>query len=52
MNAAAAQTVSDKLAQSAGRTRAILSHSGSHKVLAERGASEILRDLPWLCGPR
>ncbi|MFE9320531.1 DUF4132 domain-containing protein [Nocardia sp. NPDC052278] len=38
VNAAAAQTVSDKLAQSADRTRVILSHSGSHKVLAERGA--------------
>ncbi|WP_329411288.1 DUF4132 domain-containing protein [Nocardia vinacea] len=38
VNAAAAQTVSDKLAQSADRIRAILSHSASHKVLAERGA--------------
>ncbi|WP_062989066.1 DUF4132 domain-containing protein [Nocardia anaemiae] len=38
VNAAAAQTISDKLALSADRTRAILSHSGSHKVLAERGA--------------
>ncbi|MEV4238902.1 DUF4132 domain-containing protein [Nocardia sp. NPDC049737] len=38
VNVAAAQTVSDKLAQSTDRIRAILSHSGSHKVLAERGA--------------
>ncbi|WP_433710111.1 DUF4132 domain-containing protein [Nocardia sp. CA-084685] len=37
-NAAAAQRISDKLAQSTDRIRAILSHSGSNKVLAERGA--------------
>ncbi|MEV4125210.1 DUF4132 domain-containing protein [Nocardia sp. NPDC049707] len=38
VNAAAAQTISDKLAQSADAIRAILSHSASHRVLAERGA--------------
>jgi len=38
VNVAAAQSISDKLAQSAERIRAILSHPGSHRVLAQRGA--------------
>ncbi|MEV5832110.1 DUF4132 domain-containing protein [Nocardia sp. NPDC052112] len=38
VNAAAAQTISEKLAQSTDRIRAILSRTGSNKVLAERGA--------------
>ncbi|MGW4773226.1 DUF4132 domain-containing protein [Nocardia sp. NPDC004278] len=43
VNVAAAQSVSDKLAQSAERIRAILGHSGSHRVLAQRGAQYLSR---------
>ncbi|WP_433684117.1 hypothetical protein [Nocardia sp. CA-119907] len=38
LNMTAAQSISDSLARSVERIRAILSHSGSHRVLAQRGA--------------
>jgi hypothetical protein len=43
VNAAATQSISDKLAQSAERIHSILSHTGSHRMLAQRGAAYLSR---------
>ncbi|WP_433733436.1 hypothetical protein ACQP0C_14485 [Nocardia sp. CA-129566] len=43
VNMTAAQSISDRLAHSAESIRAVLSHSGSHRVLAQRGAQYLSR---------